>query len=270
MLEIVVIGIGTGNPEHMTVEAIGALNAADLVLIPRKGAAKADLAELRRAICDRYLDEPRDPDRRVRHAAPRRGRRLPRRASRPGTGRSPASTARLLDGVDGTRRRCWSGATPRSTTARCASSTTSRPAGSPSRGGWSRGSPACRRWPRATASRSTPSAAPVHVTTGRRLREAVPDAELDRGDARRRRRLPRGAGARTSTSAGAPTSGWTQEIVVAGPLAEVGDRIARAPRGGAGGERLDHGRLPAAAALSAATRPPASPQASGAGTTVRR
>ena len=58
MLEIVVIGIGTGNPEHMTVEAIGALNAADLVLIPRKGPAKADLAELRRAICERFLTNP--------------------------------------------------------------------------------------------------------------------------------------------------------------------------------------------------------------------
>ena len=58
MLEIVVIGIGAGNPEHMTVEAIAALNAADLVLIPRKGAAKADLAELRRAICARFLDNP--------------------------------------------------------------------------------------------------------------------------------------------------------------------------------------------------------------------
>ncbi len=58
MLEIVVIGIGTGNPEHLTLEAIAALNAADVVLIPRKGAAKGDLAELRRAICARFLDNP--------------------------------------------------------------------------------------------------------------------------------------------------------------------------------------------------------------------
>ncbi|MBP7241024.1 precorrin-6A synthase (deacetylating) [Amaricoccus sp.] len=56
MLEIVVIGIGSGNPEHMTLEGIAALNAADLVLIPRKGPAKADLAELRREICERFLD----------------------------------------------------------------------------------------------------------------------------------------------------------------------------------------------------------------------
>ena len=58
MREIVVIGIGAGNPEHMTVEGIGALNAADVVLIPRKGAAKADLADLRREICGRFLRNP--------------------------------------------------------------------------------------------------------------------------------------------------------------------------------------------------------------------
>lgn len=58
MREILVIGIGAGNPEHMTIEAIRALNAVDLVLIPRKGAAKADLADLRREICARYLETP--------------------------------------------------------------------------------------------------------------------------------------------------------------------------------------------------------------------
>ena len=42
----------------MTIEAIRALNRADLVLIPRKGAEKSDLAELRREICARYLENP--------------------------------------------------------------------------------------------------------------------------------------------------------------------------------------------------------------------
>ena len=56
---IVVIGIGAGNPEHMTVQAINALNRLDAVLIPRKGEAKADLAELRRDICRRFLTNPR-------------------------------------------------------------------------------------------------------------------------------------------------------------------------------------------------------------------
>lgn len=55
MLKLLVIGIGAGNPEHMTVQAIGALNRADVVLLPRKGESKADLAELRREICRRFL-----------------------------------------------------------------------------------------------------------------------------------------------------------------------------------------------------------------------
>jgi len=55
MRKLLLIGIGTGNPEHMTVQAINALNRADIVLIPRKGPAKDDLAQLRREICDRFL-----------------------------------------------------------------------------------------------------------------------------------------------------------------------------------------------------------------------
>lgn len=55
MLKLLVIGIGAGNPEHMTVQAIGALNRADVVFLPRKGESKADLAELRREICRRFL-----------------------------------------------------------------------------------------------------------------------------------------------------------------------------------------------------------------------
>jgi len=51
MIELLLVGIGTGNPEHLTLQAIRALNSADLILIPRKGADKADLADLRRSIC---------------------------------------------------------------------------------------------------------------------------------------------------------------------------------------------------------------------------
>jgi precorrin-6A synthase len=49
------IGIGCGDPGQLTLEAIRAINAADLVLIPRKGAEKSDLAELRRSICTEVL-----------------------------------------------------------------------------------------------------------------------------------------------------------------------------------------------------------------------
>lgn len=45
------IGIGCGDPEQLTLAAIRAINAADLILIPRKGSEKSDLADLRRAIC---------------------------------------------------------------------------------------------------------------------------------------------------------------------------------------------------------------------------
>lgn len=58
MIRLTLIGIGTGNPEHLTLQAIRALNAADLVLIPRKGETKADLAELRRAICAEVITNP--------------------------------------------------------------------------------------------------------------------------------------------------------------------------------------------------------------------
>jgi precorrin-6A synthase len=49
------IGIGCGDPAQLTLAAIRAINASDLVLIPRKGAQKSDLAELRRAICVEVL-----------------------------------------------------------------------------------------------------------------------------------------------------------------------------------------------------------------------
>jgi precorrin-6A synthase len=58
MTTFTLIGIGTGNPEHLTLQAIRAINAADLILIPRKGADKADLADLRRTICAEVLTNP--------------------------------------------------------------------------------------------------------------------------------------------------------------------------------------------------------------------
>lgn len=54
-MQLTLIGIGTGNPDHLTLQAVRAINAQDMILIPRKGKGKADLAELRRAICDAVL-----------------------------------------------------------------------------------------------------------------------------------------------------------------------------------------------------------------------
>lgn len=58
MTTLSLIGIGTGNPDHVTGQAIRALNAADLILIPRKGQAKSDLADLRRQILTQVLTRP--------------------------------------------------------------------------------------------------------------------------------------------------------------------------------------------------------------------
>jgi precorrin-6A synthase len=58
MRHILIVGIGSGNPEHMTVQAINALNRADVLFIPTKGVAKAELADVRRDIVSRYVTNP--------------------------------------------------------------------------------------------------------------------------------------------------------------------------------------------------------------------
>ena len=58
MFTLTLVGIGTGNPDHLTRQAVLALNAADMILIPRKGDTKADLADLRRAICADVVTNP--------------------------------------------------------------------------------------------------------------------------------------------------------------------------------------------------------------------
>jgi precorrin-6A synthase len=58
MTTIHLIGIGTGNPDHLTRQAVVVLNRADLILIPRKGDSKADLADLRRQILGDALVRP--------------------------------------------------------------------------------------------------------------------------------------------------------------------------------------------------------------------
>ncbi|MEF3045905.1 precorrin-6A synthase (deacetylating) [Pseudotabrizicola sp. L79] len=58
MITLTLVGIGTGNPDHVTRQAQKAINACDLILIPLKGDDKADLAGLRRAICDSCLTNP--------------------------------------------------------------------------------------------------------------------------------------------------------------------------------------------------------------------
>jgi precorrin-6A synthase len=56
MRRIRIIGIGAGNPEHVTIQAIKALNAVDVVFVPDKGTEKSALRELREEICRRYIE----------------------------------------------------------------------------------------------------------------------------------------------------------------------------------------------------------------------
>lgn len=58
MIDLDLIGIGTGNPDHLTRQAEAAMNAADLILLPRKGDAKSDLIDLRRTLCATALTQP--------------------------------------------------------------------------------------------------------------------------------------------------------------------------------------------------------------------
>lgn len=61
MIELFLIGIGAGNPQHLTLQAIEAMRGLDVILIPVKGPRKDDLAALRREICAAHLgpDGPR-------------------------------------------------------------------------------------------------------------------------------------------------------------------------------------------------------------------
>jgi precorrin-6A synthase len=56
MRKIFVIGIGVGDPDHVTIQAIKALNQVDVFFIPDKGAEKAALRDLRTTICDRFIE----------------------------------------------------------------------------------------------------------------------------------------------------------------------------------------------------------------------
>ncbi|MBB4610278.1 precorrin-6A synthase (deacetylating) [Sphingomonas yabuuchiae] len=54
MIHLDLIGIGTGNPDHLTRAAETAMRSADLILLPRKE-DKAELIDLRRDICAQVL-----------------------------------------------------------------------------------------------------------------------------------------------------------------------------------------------------------------------
>src|SRR5947199_9897847 len=79
MRKVFIIGIGSGNPDYVTVQAINALNEVDVFFVMDKGPETEDLVRLRKEICERYIKDKsyrtiqvRDPERAVpRPVAPR-------------------------------------------------------------------------------------------------------------------------------------------------------------------------------------------------------
>lgn len=58
---LLVIGMGPGHPDQLTLQAVAALRRIDVLFVVDKGAEKADLVQIRKRICERHL-----PDRALR------------------------------------------------------------------------------------------------------------------------------------------------------------------------------------------------------------
>ena len=60
-IDLYLVGIGTGNPEHVTQQAINILGSSDIIMVPKKGSEKSDLANLRYQICNQLLASKTPP-----------------------------------------------------------------------------------------------------------------------------------------------------------------------------------------------------------------
>jgi precorrin-6A synthase len=56
MRKILIIGIGAGHRDHITMQAVKALNMVDVFFAVDKGREKADLARLREEMCETYIE----------------------------------------------------------------------------------------------------------------------------------------------------------------------------------------------------------------------
>jgi precorrin-6A synthase len=70
MRNLKLIGIGAGNPDYITMQAVNALKQVDVVFVTNKGNDTADLLRARKDICERYMQskpyrtiEIQDPER---------------------------------------------------------------------------------------------------------------------------------------------------------------------------------------------------------------
>jgi precorrin-6A synthase len=55
MRTVLIIGVGAGDPDYVTVQAIRALNRVDVFFVVEKGGSKDELVALRHDICDRHI-----------------------------------------------------------------------------------------------------------------------------------------------------------------------------------------------------------------------
>src|SRR3989338_5588240 len=55
MKNLLIIGIGAGDPDYLTVQAINALNRTDVFFLMDKGSTKDSLIGLRKTICERFI-----------------------------------------------------------------------------------------------------------------------------------------------------------------------------------------------------------------------
>jgi precorrin-6A synthase len=55
---LLVIGIGAGDPEHVTAQAVRALNEVDVFFVVDKGGDTGDLMALRKEVCERFIEHP--------------------------------------------------------------------------------------------------------------------------------------------------------------------------------------------------------------------
>ncbi len=56
MKKILIIGIGAGDPDYLTIQAVKALNRVDVFFLMDKGPAKTKLRALREEICRRHIE----------------------------------------------------------------------------------------------------------------------------------------------------------------------------------------------------------------------
>jgi len=57
MKKLLVIGIGAGHPDYITMQAVKALNRVDVFFLMDKGESKHKLIDLRRDICEHYISD---------------------------------------------------------------------------------------------------------------------------------------------------------------------------------------------------------------------